>query len=574
MSLFRSLNPNHIPPYIKPEDEIAVLRERAIQFSFLGISFFATIAFLAAFILAIQQHTLGFLGLYFLLFILILTLTLARNLSYQERASGMLFLLLIGGVFALITSGLKAEALILLMILPILGTILVGRRTGLVFVALSVISVMVVGFLAFTGQALSPTAVQNSPKSVLDLLLTIGLFTILSILATGALASIIAGFELIFHKRNQLNEELNQAQLTFQNHEKEHEKKLKEQSDSMEAASRIAITISDLNEVDRLLQKVVDSISIEFNYYFAGVFLLDESKENAVYRSGTGEGGDYYQQHDKKVSLNSENPIRRSIQSGEIRYVQFPKNNSGEFSNPHLVQSRSEMILPLIYENKVIGALDIHNQRSETFATEEIIRLRLIADQLAVSIHKASLIEGMQTQIAELEAGYRQITQKTWRSYLKSTQQRYSIRYKQTVLENDAPDSPEDKEALQSGRLVVKIHDEPTVEKPITIVAIPIRFRNQAVGVINVRIESRGVTQDMLKVLEASSDRLALALENARLVDELQLRAQQEHLISEIGSKVRSSPDIDTILRTATVEIGQSFGTSDVMIHLVASESS
>ena len=63
-------------------------------------------------------------------------------------------------------------------------------------------------------------------------------------------------------------------------------------------------------------------------------------------------------------------------------------------------------------------------------------------------------------------------------------------------------------------------------------------------------------------------DQAALALENARLLDETRQRAEQEKVASGISSKVWASADIDTILRTALKELGTALDASEAVIEL------
>jgi GAF domain-containing protein len=80
------------------------------------------------------------------------------------------------------------------------------------------------------------------------------------------------------------------------------------------------------------------------------------------------------------------------------------------------------------------------------------------------------------------------------------------------------------------------------------------------------------VPQDMVPVLEAASNRLAVALENARLLEEIQSKADREHMISEISSKIRNSTNVDQVLRTTAAELGRTFGISEVLVQLRPSD--
>jgi len=59
-----------------------------------------------------------------------------------------------------------------------------------------------------------------------------------------------------------------------------------------------------------------------------------------------------------------------------------------------------------------------------------------------------------------------------------------------------------------------------------------------------------------------------LALENARLLEETQQRAEQERIIASITARVRASMDPETILQTAVRELGAALGTDRAFVQL------
>jgi GAF domain-containing protein len=71
-----------------------------------------------------------------------------------------------------------------------------------------------------------------------------------------------------------------------------------------------------------------------------------------------------------------------------------------------------------------------------------------------------------------------------------------------------------------------------------------------------------------INVLEAISEQLGIALENARLFEETQRLAHREAISSEVVSRIWSSTNIDTILQTAIQELGRALNVSQGAIRL------
>ena len=69
-------------------------------------------------------------------------------------------------------------------------------------------------------------------------------------------------------------------------------------------------------------------------------------------------------------------------------------------------------------------------------------------------------------------------------------------------------------------------------------------------------------------MIEAVASQAALAMENARLLEESQQMALRERLVAEITGKVWSSPNTDFILQTAIKELARALRTDDATIEL------
>jgi GAF domain-containing protein len=69
-----------------------------------------------------------------------------------------------------------------------------------------------------------------------------------------------------------------------------------------------------------------------------------------------------------------------------------------------------------------------------------------------------------------------------------------------------------------------------------------------------------------MNIIEAVTERLGLALDNARLFEETSTRATRERLVADITTKIRSSNDPQEMIRTAMEELKQVLGASKVEI--------
>jgi GAF domain-containing protein len=75
-------------------------------------------------------------------------------------------------------------------------------------------------------------------------------------------------------------------------------------------------------------------------------------------------------------------------------------------------------------------------------------------------------------------------------------------------------------------------------------------------------------TPEQRNLIESIATQAALALENARLVEESQSIAMRERLANEVTSKIWASTTIDSILQTTVRELGRALEAAEVNIEV------
>jgi GAF domain-containing protein len=90
---------------------------------------------------------------------------------------------------------------------------------------------------------------------------------------------------------------------------------------------------------------------------------------------------------------------------------------------------------------------------------------------------------------------------------------------------------------------------------------VPLVVAGQWVGYINAIYQQvMHFTESDLRRLMALAGQATVAIQNIRLLQQTARKAQREQLLREITAQVRSSADVDTIMKTAVQEIGQALG--------------
>src|SRR5262249_3464115 len=144
-------------------------------------------------------------------------------------------------------------------------------------------------------------------------------------------------------------------------------------------------------DINVLLPMVVDLIRDHFDYYYVGIFLIDEAKEWAVLKAATGEIGERMIAKEHRLKLEDSSMIGWSIIHRRARIAPDVGEDGIRFKNPYLPLTRSEMALPLITHGEVIGAMTIQSEYSSAFSPVDITALQTMADQVANTLENARL---------------------------------------------------------------------------------------------------------------------------------------------------------------------------------------
>ena len=158
--------------------------------------------------------------------------------------------------------------------------------------------------------------------------------------------------------------------------------------------------------VDELLPFVVNLIQQRFNLYYVGLFLVDEARQNAILRAGTGEAGRLMLEHQHLLSLDDRSMIGWSIQHQVPRIALDVGEDAVRFNNPDLPDTRSELALPLVSRGQVLGAMTVQSVEAAAFNEQDIAILQTMSDQVATAIANAQLFEQASQARKQAEARF------------------------------------------------------------------------------------------------------------------------------------------------------------------------
>ncbi len=121
----------------------------------------------------------------------------------------------------------------------------------------------------------------------------------------------------------------------------------------------------------------------------------------------------------------------------------------------------------------------------------------------------------------------------------------------------------------QADRLDPQLRQSLAARRFQAFAAIPLAVGNEWLGyTVVLTREVHSFTPGELRVYESVNRQAAIALRSVRLYEQAQKRAHREQLIREITSKMRGTPDLETILSTTVEELGRALGVSRAFVRL------
>ncbi len=183
---------------------------------------------------------------------------------------------------------------------------------------------------------------------------------------------------------------------------KKAEDALQRRNDYLAASSEIGRLVTSTLELNTIFTRTVNLISERFGFYFAAIYIVEETGFTARLQEATGEAGEIMKSQKYSVVVGPSSIIGRVADRGEFILINDTAQEPLFIPNPLLLDTRSQVAIPLRIGTRIVGVIDIQSTQTFAFTEDDISVLQSLADQVAVAIDNARSYQLSQQLIKEL----------------------------------------------------------------------------------------------------------------------------------------------------------------------------
>ncbi|MCA9969709.1 MAG: GAF domain-containing protein [Anaerolineales bacterium] len=314
---------------------------------------------------------------------------------------------------------------------------------------------------------------------------------------------------------------------------KQTEATLARQATALAAVAEVSTAAATILQPDQLLQAVVDLTKDRFALYHAHVFLLDADQETLRLTAGAGSVGRQMVAEGRRIPLAAPGSlVATAARQQQATIRSYDTAGEGFMPHPLLLDTRSEMAVPIILGETLLGVLDVRAVELNYFDDADKQTFTSLAAQVAVALQNARSFAQAEAAVNRLNLLTRRLTREGWQDALH-------MRHAAQLAYAYAP-------AAQAA-------ERPSTPEPAAPTLVqPLQVQGEQIGALALTDPAQ-LPAEAEEILTAVSARLTTHIENLRLsAQTAQALAATESLYAASSQIIRAESIADVL--TAVTE--------------------
>ena len=393
------------------------------------------------------------------------------------------------------------------------------------------------------------------------------------------------------------------------------EKRKAEQRDAL--AFELGQKLTTLLDPTTLMRETVNALASTFGYYHAQVYLNDPLGNRLVLAEGLGEAGDALKKRSHSIRLDAPRSLNASAARTRKPVVANDVTRSPDYlPNPYLPRTRSEVCLPLVVGNDLMGVLDVQERERDHFSEQEVRTLSIIANQMAIAISNARVYQETELRAKELatvtevgiEASTSQNPEELLQKVADLTKERFGLYHAHIYLLSDdgallqlAAGAGEPGRIMARRKQIIPVNNQrsvvaqvarsreaviindvksaeahlpnPLLPETRSEMAIPMIVGEDLLGVLDVQADTvNRFTEHDRQIKTTLASQIATAVANARLLAQVQLRAEELATVTEVSIEASTSQNPEELLQKVADLTKERFGLYHAHVYLLSDD--
>ncbi len=335
-------------------------------------------------------------------------------------------------------------------------------------------------------------------------------------------------------------------------------------------ADKFSSAVVDAADDNAVLHRLIEIIQNDLGFALAQIYLpAADGEYSRRMRLGLGQSAHVALRGERTLIaevIRTRQPILLSTRDLRLR-------------GDHLVPPADEgVLLALASGDVLIGVLDVQGDRRKQFNENAVAALAGLAAQAAHEVslirqlyelqrsvrEQEAVIDRFSNQVSELQQRGQSVSTATWSQYLEGRGQTgFGFDYDGSMIVPSSSLPDEIRQAIERGEITSERRDD------VQIVHVPIILRDQIIGAFTFNLpRDRAIGERQLEMLRTVANRLGVALESNRLLEQTQAQALRERRASEIGSVLLTATDVETVLDLAASNFNEALGAVQTRVYL------
>jgi GAF domain-containing protein/HAMP domain-containing protein len=279
------------------------------------------------------------------------------------------------------------------------------------------------------------------------------------------------------------------------------EQRVADRTRNLELAAEVSRTVSQVRALDIMLTEAAELIRSQFNLYYVQVYLVNPSQTYLNLQAGTGHVGKELLGRNHRLLFNAASINGRA--AVEKKPVVISDTTVSATFKPNLLlpNTRSEMAVPLMIGERVVGVLDMQSEIAGSLSTDILAAFEALAGQIAIAIQNANFLAETQRARAEVEAQAQRLSRANWVDYL------------------DAIHKPEETGFVFEQNKIAPMTGQSQLSTNENALTAPISVTGESLGNLIVELEGQSLIARTDELINTVARQISQQIESLRLLD-------------------------------------------------------